>query len=88
VTTPALRITPSRSQSGYDNLCPNARGGDTPAMLTARRRFLEAGHYRRLQQAVAAIASRHLRSQAPNLDQPILVDWGRPDDAPPRLASH
>ena len=64
------------ARSGYVNLCPPARGGDTLAMLTARRRFLEAGHYRRLQQTIATIASRHLRSQAPGGNQPVVVDVG------------
>ena len=64
------------ARSGYVNLCPTARGGDTLAMLTARRRFLGAGHYRRLQQAIATIASRHLLSQAPDGKQPVVVDVG------------
>ncbi len=64
------------ARSGYVNLCPLARGGDTLAMLTARRRFLQAGHYRRLQQTIATIASRHLRSHVPDGNQPIVVDVG------------
>jgi 23S rRNA (guanine745-N1)-methyltransferase len=51
------------ARSGYVNLCPSADGGDTIAMLTARRRFLEGGHYSRLQQTLATIAGRHLRSR-------------------------
>jgi 23S rRNA (guanine745-N1)-methyltransferase len=57
-------------------LCPSAGGGDTVAMLIARRRFLEAGHYRRLQEIVATIATRHLQPQAPDANQPVVVDVG------------
>ncbi len=64
------------ARSGYVNLCPPARGGDTLPMLIARRRFLQAGHYRRLQQTIATIASRHLQTQAPEENQPVVVDVG------------
>jgi 23S rRNA (guanine745-N1)-methyltransferase len=45
-------------------------------MLTARRRFLEAGHYRRLQQTIATVASRHLRARSPDGNQSVVVDVG------------
>lgn len=63
------------ARSGYVNLAPAAKGGDTLTMLTARRRFLQAGHYRCLQEVIARTASRHLRTQAHGAP-PVVADVG------------
>lgn len=46
-----------RARSGYVNLAPHARRrGDTRAMVEARERFLEAGHYDALAERVAEVS--------------------------------
>lgn len=64
------------ARSGYVNLCPSAKGGDTLTMLTARRRFLDGGHYRSLQRVVATTAKRHLHSRARDVNQLVMADIG------------
>ena len=52
------------ARSGYADLLPSGRRGrvpgDTRAMLLARRRFLERGHYRPIAAALVAAVARHL----------------------------
>lgn len=65
-----------RAKEGYVNLLPvqqkrSREPGDSAEMLNARRRFLEAGYYRPLAQAICA-------QLAPSTggDAPILLDLG------------
>lgn len=56
------------AREGYVNLLPvqhkhSAEPGDNKAMLTARRTFLEAGHYQSLAQAVALLIFSHAATQ-------------------------
>jgi 23S rRNA (guanine745-N1)-methyltransferase len=57
-----------RARQGYLNLLPvqhkNSRApGDNPAMVEARRRFLQAGHYAPLAQRLAQLAASHAPRQ-------------------------
>lgn len=57
-----------RARQGYLNLLPvqhkNSRApGDNPAMVEARRRFLQAGHYAPLAQRLAQLAASHAPQQ-------------------------
>lgn len=74
------------ARHGYVNLLPgNARTGtaDTPAMVNARARFLEAGHYAGIADEVIAAArragvktaARNVGAQAPTRSDPV-VDVG------------
>ena len=60
------------AREGYVNLLQNAKGqhGDNRLMLDGRRRFLEAGHYAPLKEAVSAAVKTHARQGA------ILLDAG------------
>ena len=59
-----------KAKEGYVNLLQNAKGqhGDNRLMLDGRRRFLEAGYYEKLRNAVACAAKKHLPSGAVLLD--------------------
>jgi 23S rRNA (guanine745-N1)-methyltransferase len=53
-----------RSRHGYVDLLPHGHGrsnrtGDTRAMIAARERFLDAGHYAPLRDAVVRLVTRH-----------------------------
>lgn len=58
------------SRDGYVNLLQNAKGqhGDNRFMLDARRRFLEAGHYAALKDAVCAAVEANAKAKATLLD--------------------
>ena len=58
------------ARTGYADLLPARRGaatGDTRAMLLARRRFLERGHYRPLAAALVGAVARHLTPPPPTV---------------------
>ena len=61
-----------KAREGYVNLLQNAKGqhGDNRLMLDGRRRFLEAGYYEKLRNAVALAAKKYLSANA------ILLDVG------------
>jgi len=61
-----------KAREGYVNLLQNAKGqhGDNRLMLDGRRRFLEAGYYEKLRNAVALAAKDNLSASA------ILLDVG------------
>lgn len=68
------------AREGYLNLLPPRRRaaaqvGDRRDMLLARRRFLAAGHYRFLSDALNAVVSEHLRLRARN-DNITVLDAG------------
>ncbi|REC95599.1 putative RNA methyltransferase [Kushneria indalinina] len=65
------------SRQGHVNLLPVQKKrsldpGDSKAMIVARRRFLEAGHY----QGIAEAVSRRVLAQAPEHDRLAVLDAG------------
>jgi len=74
------------SAEGYVNLMPagkgNAHSGDSPEMMAARSRFLNAGYYDCLKEAVAQTVSNLLLSRSANAwnssvsGAPVVVDAG------------
>lgn len=70
-----------RARSGYVNLIPGHRrlppeAGDTPAMLQARRRFLQRGHYEKLSSSINRLVERWLGERPPYPDGPCAVEIG------------
>ena len=66
-----------RAKEGYVNLLPvqhkgSKDPGDSPAMLQARRQFLDEGHYQPLRDKVAALLDEHLPISSPS----TIVDLG------------
>lgn len=66
-----------RARQGYFNLLlanqkSSPQPGDSPEMLANRRRFLDAGYFAPLQQALAAMAVQRLAGQA----EAVLLDSG------------
>ncbi len=64
------------AKEGYVNLMPahhkrSKDPGDNKEMMQARRRFLEAGHYQPMRQAVAQLCDEYLSGPAP-----VLLDIG------------
>ncbi|WP_456269680.1 methyltransferase domain-containing protein [Kushneria sp. AK178] len=65
------------SRQGHVNLLPVQKKrsldpGDSKAMIAARRRFLEAGHY----QGIAGAVSRRILAHAPEHDRLAVLDAG------------
>jgi 23S rRNA (guanine745-N1)-methyltransferase len=61
VLTCANKHTFDLALEGYVNLNRSHRSGDTAAMLSARRRFLDRGHLRPLADTIGGLAQAHLR---------------------------
>jgi 23S rRNA (guanine745-N1)-methyltransferase len=60
------------AREGYVNLSRAPTSGDTPAMLRARRAFLDTGHYLPLIEAIAAYTADGLAASAVNAPAAIL----------------
>jgi 23S rRNA (guanine745-N1)-methyltransferase len=72
-----LRHSFDRSRHGYVDLLPHGHGrsnrtGDTGAMIDARHRFLDAGHYAPLRQRLADIAAMIVSGR----ERPVILDAG------------
>jgi 23S rRNA (guanine745-N1)-methyltransferase len=70
-----------QAKEGYFHLLPAGHGqsklqGDTREMITARRRFLEGGHYEPLSSAINAFAQRHLDARSPDGKELVAVEVG------------
>jgi 23S rRNA (guanine745-N1)-methyltransferase len=75
--------TYDRNRHGYVDLLPHGHGrsalsGDTRAMIAARQRFLDAGHYDPLAQAIADRATAWLRERVRRepAHRPAVLDAG------------
>ena len=69
-----------RAKEGYVNLLPvnqkrSREPGDSAEMLNARRRFLEAGHYAPLAEAIGALLQSHTTAPARVLDVGCGEGW-------------